>query len=146
MRRLARKLMERHGLSDWELCDLRDVAHACPCGTEGLCSPREKRLYFNFRRSTKLSKAKQRDLILHEIAHALSDNAHFKNWARTARRIGMRKSEIHNHITDAFVHEMNDYRKRPALPGVTDEALKEGDRMHFLALSMMMKEARRAAK
>lgn len=96
----ARKLADEHGLQDWAVYSLdRDEPYADH--RFGACIYQTKSVHLDFHRINKFSKARQRDLVLHEIAHALSPtHGHGEDWQATALRIGMRPSQLRRDLHD----------------------------------------------
>ncbi len=83
-RALARELMVRHGLADWEL--VFDGAKT----RAGVCRHTTRQIGLS-RELTRLhSQAQVTDTVLHEVAHALAGAraGHGKRWKEVARRIG----------------------------------------------------------
>lgn len=81
---LARRLMAKHGLSDWTFkLDNRSLRL-------GSCNPQAKAISVSRRHVQQDTDENVRDTILHEIAHALSpeDAGHGKEWKTIARQIG----------------------------------------------------------
>lgn len=84
--RLARQLMDQYGLSDWGL--RADNARR----RAGMCNQTDKVLSFSRYLIPLYDKADVRDVILHEIAHALvgAKHGHDSVWKKTAKTIGAR--------------------------------------------------------
>jgi predicted SprT family Zn-dependent metalloprotease len=82
--RLARELMDRHGLTDWSL--VFDNARA----RAGVCRSTQKVIGLSRPLTQLHADDEVRDTILHEIAHALvgPEHAHDEVWRAEARRIG----------------------------------------------------------
>lgn len=82
--RLARTLMNQHGLSDWKIEWSRAKK------THGLCRYSTKTLVFSAVAFQHIGEAEVRDTILHEIAHALAGHraGHGPEWRRVCLAIG----------------------------------------------------------
>jgi predicted SprT family Zn-dependent metalloprotease len=81
--RLARELMDWHGLQEWDL--LFDYA----VSRFGQCSYSQKRIALSKALVELNCEAEVKDTVLHEIAHALTPNAgHGQEWKKVARSIG----------------------------------------------------------
>ena len=82
---LARKLMSRHGLSEWHFEWRNNWKRIF-----GACSSAQRTIYLSSPLAQLNSEAEVKDTVLHEIAHALtpSDKGHGKEWKRIAERIG----------------------------------------------------------
>lgn len=98
--RLARVLMDEHGLYDWKFEYSNDIQ------TMGWCWYKEKTIKFSRRYLHHNSDAIE-DTILHEIAHALVGpkvKAHGVEWRRMARQLGARPETCaESHVTPANV-------------------------------------------
>jgi predicted SprT family Zn-dependent metalloprotease len=83
-RRLAQRLMARHGLDGWTFGFNRAKR------TMGLCRHHARRVELSVYFVLANDQASVRDCILHEIAHALAGlkAGHGPKWQRTCRRIG----------------------------------------------------------
>ena len=82
--RIARALMDQHGLVDWTFAFDR------ACRRFGACWYKRRRITLS-RPLTELNAAEEvRDTLLHEIAHALSPGGHTPAWKATCVRIGAR--------------------------------------------------------
>ena len=93
--RLARELLDRHGLGDWTF-GFNRRKRAC-----GLCwhGPRRVELSEAFVRAN--DDAAVRDVLLHEIAHALAGHAagHGPVWKQFARAVGANPSATVHSVT-----------------------------------------------
>jgi hypothetical protein len=123
---LARELMDQHGLKDWYLGDLKDCRERSATGREfggdcdkwGTClqmtdalqallsenlRPGQSQIFLAMDKASKKSLVWQRDLILHEIAHALAppEESHGDIWATIAERIGVRRTSVMVHLAGA---------------------------------------------
>lgn len=81
---LARRLLDEHGLTDWRVRLDRARRRA------GSCRYQSKEITLSAQLLPSYPHAKVRDVILHEIAHALVGAAHGHGpvWQRTALRLG----------------------------------------------------------
>jgi hypothetical protein len=106
---LGEQLLQQHGLSaaSWQVGDLGGLRRDWARNMEGpdpyymlaFCSLATKVIWLPFDEMRHWSEVKQRDLILHEIAHTLVGPRehgpdHDPVWAETALRIGMRKRAL----------------------------------------------------
>ncbi|MCS7034636.1 MAG: SprT-like domain-containing protein [Phycisphaerae bacterium] len=84
-RKLARSLMDQHGLTDWQFAFDRARRRF------GICSPTRKLIGLSAHLVHLNTEAEVRDTILHEIAHALTpgDN-HGPRWREVCRKLGAR--------------------------------------------------------
>jgi len=91
--RLARELMDRHGLADWTF----RFDHARR--RFGCCRVRQKLITLS-RSLTLLNSDKQvLDTILHEIAHALTPgDGHGQKWKATCLQIGAKPIRCYNNV------------------------------------------------
>jgi predicted SprT family Zn-dependent metalloprotease len=81
--KLARELMDLHGLHDWDL--MLDYA----VSRFGLCNYNQKRISLSKTLVELNSEEEVKDTILHEIAHALTPKAgHKQEWKDKAKSIG----------------------------------------------------------
>ncbi len=82
--RMARGLMDAHGLQDWSLAVDRAKRRA------GVCRYQRREISLSGPLTTLHDEALVRDTILHEIAHALAgpDAGHGPSWRALAREIG----------------------------------------------------------
>src|SRR5690348_12774954 len=102
---LAKQLLYKNELF-WSVGDIDDrtsYAHENDdVRTGAFCDDGAKQIWLPLGKMRRWSLAKQRDLILHEIAHALvPEHNHDETWVETALRIGMRKSTIAEHLITA---------------------------------------------
>lgn len=82
--RLARDLMDAHGLHDWDFAFDRGRRRA------GACHHSRRAITLSAALTSQYDEATVRDVVLHEIAHALVGAAHGHDevWRAMARRIG----------------------------------------------------------
>lgn len=89
-RHIIEKLMEEHGLikNGWTYEFKKDLQHIGPA--LGLCSFTSKKLSFDESYISKSGETRIHQLVLHEIAHAISPMGvgHSKVWVKKARSIG----------------------------------------------------------
>jgi hypothetical protein len=153
LERLARELMDRHGLNDWHLCDLKYCRERGPNNLEtggdldawGECLPLtdedralqpenmrdvKSTIFIAFDKASKKSLAWQRDLILHELAHALAPPGagHGDVWATIAEQIGVRPMTV---MYDLFVAKHYAYQRRQRRAGNQAKAAFEKRRSSF---------------
>lgn len=84
---LGRRLLDKHGLVDWkfDVINLNEVVEPDSECALGLCHVEQKTIYIDFR----AQKRNARQIILHEIAHALTPGAaHGEVWLKMAGDIG----------------------------------------------------------
>jgi hypothetical protein len=97
VRTMARELMDQHGLEDWKLTFGRAKFQA------GLCIKTKGKE--EIRLSAPLMSLwetwQSRDTILHEIAHALTDDGHGPRWKRKCREIGADPTRTWGHLGEA---------------------------------------------
>ncbi len=88
----ARRLLRKHGLSDWSVA-LDDASSRA-----GACNYKSKQILLARLFLRKASESAIRDTILHEIAHALAGMAHHHDavWRRIARGIGCSAARCHD--------------------------------------------------
>ncbi len=88
--KLATKLMHEHGLTDWTFRFDNAVSRF------GLCSYRKKEISLSKQLVELNSEAEVRDVILHEIAHAIAPKGegHGRVWKETALAIGCSPTRI----------------------------------------------------
>ena len=81
---IARKLMRKHGIEDWE------IRWTNAKKTYGYCDYGRRTLGFSKVLTDLNSEEEFTDVVLHEIAHALApiEANHGKEWKRIAKRIG----------------------------------------------------------
>lgn len=126
-KQMARELMDQHGLQNWEVGDLAELscgeprenshwrdewAHCFWATPESEKDGVHSGLWFWAENLSRKSKRFQREVILHEIAHALlpQDNVgHDETWAATAERIGVSRVAV---VYDLIVAEHAAYRAR----------------------------------
>ena len=90
-RDLARALMTRHGLADWQF--LFDHAR----WRFGSCQPRRKRITLSRVLTLLNDESEIRDTILHEIAHALTPgDGHGNRWKAACVKIGARPTRCYS--------------------------------------------------
>lgn len=94
----AKSLLDAHGLTDWITSDCFRFRLAEP-NCLGFCNRDARVIWLDSYTAAEWSLAKQRDLVLHEIAHALADadgelHGHDEVWAATALRIGVRRGQL----------------------------------------------------
>ena len=84
--KLAKELMSRHGVTGWTFGFNRGKR------TMGLCRYKEKRIELSYHFVIRNVAEEVRDVILHEIAHALAGHAagHGPKWRARCREIGAR--------------------------------------------------------
>lgn len=89
---LAQEMLNDHGLKKWR------VVHRRFKSTGGMTYFDEKEIGFSPRLIEKWTEAQFRQIVLHEIAHALvgHPHGHGKVWAAKARSIGYRGGTSHN--------------------------------------------------
>jgi predicted SprT family Zn-dependent metalloprotease len=82
--RLARKMMDEHGLTDWK------IAWSRAKKTHGLCNYATRTLTFSAVAFAHIDEAEVRNTILHEIAHVFAGGlaGHGPSWQRIHRSIG----------------------------------------------------------
>jgi predicted SprT family Zn-dependent metalloprotease len=82
---LARQLMDQHGLQRWSLVFGQAQTYF------GICYTRQKRITISAPLTRLNDIDEVRDVILHEIAHALTtDRGHGRLWKAKARMVGCR--------------------------------------------------------
>jgi hypothetical protein len=95
---LGRRLLDRHGLTDWRL-HIVDLSHASLFSPDGIldsgkghCDSARRVIYLDYR----LKQRAALQTILHEIAHALvpEDNGHGERWQSKALEIGCTWSHV----------------------------------------------------
>ncbi len=136
LERLARELMDQHGLKGWYLGDLEEdlrvngQQHGKDMHTWGICRPVTDKdraslpenlrdikssIHLAMGKASKKSIRWQKDLILHEIAHALAyalaGVAHNEEWATVAERIGIRPLSL---VYDLHVNSKESKEARAA--------------------------------
>lgn len=88
--RLARQLLDQHGLQDWQfkLCSSKHRVAVCKHGL--------KRIEYSTHYLAKTSEEKIKDTILHEIAHALvgKGHGHDASWRLKCLEIGARPERL----------------------------------------------------
>jgi hypothetical protein len=123
LKTLAQSLLTQHGLDGWTIGDLKDLRtdtnRGGDCAAHGLCIESRivngeewgKTIYLALERASRWSLAKQRDLILHEIAHALctTHHGHDDVWATKAEEIGERPIQV---LVDLNTAEYRDGRTK----------------------------------
>ena len=94
MRRLAQSLVSKYGIGDWTVATLNPGNYSGGDAL-GVCLPLLKRLEFDFERIVrKAPEPYWHDIILHEVAHALSGKGHSDEWASEAIRIGVHPQHV----------------------------------------------------
>jgi predicted SprT family Zn-dependent metalloprotease len=92
-KRMARRLMNRHGLSKWSF-EFNHAIHAV-----GHCSHFRKTIYLTAEKVRHMPVSEIRGTILHEIAHALVGRrarAHGMTWKRMAIKVGASPTACHH--------------------------------------------------
>jgi hypothetical protein len=116
---LLRTLMDRHGLRDW-YCEFvgglfADTAEARHLG---LCNITEKKILIT-RACVERTVAQVKDTILHEIAHALTNEPnHTDKWAEKAWELGVSSAEIIRTVDDEVAHASKDDTRESEQGGI----------------------------
>jgi hypothetical protein len=105
--KMARELADEHGLTDWSVYSLDGDEPYADGRQFGVCVHETKTMHIDLRRASRWSKARQRDLVLHEIAHALTaTHGHGEDWQATALRVGMRPSQLRRDLHNVETEEL----------------------------------------
>ena len=82
--KLARQLMDEHGLRDWKL----EITSSVELTPLGRCNRKTKTIQLAGSFIPISTKGAVRDVILHEIAHALTSGGHDEEWKEVCEKIG----------------------------------------------------------
>jgi SprT-like family len=90
---LARQLMDQHGLDRWSLVFGQAQTYF------GICDKRQKRITISAPLTLQNDIDEVRDVVLHEIAHALTtDRGHGRLWEAKARMVGCRPERCYRQL------------------------------------------------
>jgi hypothetical protein len=96
--KLARSLMDRHGLADWTFAWDRARRRF------GSCSVARKRITLSLHLARLNDEPEVRDTILHEIAHALAPgDGHGQRWKAACARVGAKPERCYREVVDGGV-------------------------------------------
>lgn len=115
--RVVRLLMDQHGLQDWSLADFGRAELGEKSLLWGMCDWTNKVISFPIAMLSNKPPQFQRDIILHEIAHALAPtgSTHDDHWATIAEQLGISRRSIIRDLREAANDVLNSSEERRAI-------------------------------
>jgi hypothetical protein len=113
---LAESLLAEHGLHDWRIADYtrHRLQESYDASDAGWCYPESKTIFLRLSLLARYIPEQCREVILHEIAHALAPSlGHHAEWAETARRIGIHPFGVLFDLA-SVMHSKSPYRVEDA--------------------------------